>query len=114
MSSVVWLSIKLSGNANAVGPHAMFNPHFMWDKQIEAKNKVLCGEEKIFFIRQIWLFNIDLEKKMAAHSYSCLENPMDRGAWQAMFHKVAENWAQLKWLSMHAHTTLTSCDIKTF
>ena len=53
MSSVFWVSIKLSGNADAAGPHAMFNPYFMWDKQIEAKNKLLCGEEKIFFIRQI-------------------------------------------------------------
>ena len=26
-----------------------------------------------------------LEEEMATHSqYSCLENPMDRGAWQAM------------------------------
>ena len=25
--------------------------------------------------------------------YSCLENPMDRGAWQAMVHRVAKNWA---------------------
>ena len=24
--------------------------------------------------------------------YSCLENPMDRGAWQAMVHRVANNW----------------------
>ena len=23
--------------------------------------------------------------------YSCLENPMDRGAWQAMVHSVAES-----------------------
>ena len=23
--------------------------------------------------------------------YSCLENPMDRGAWQATFHRVAES-----------------------
>ena len=23
--------------------------------------------------------------------YSCLENPMDRGAWQAMLHRVAKN-----------------------
>ena len=23
--------------------------------------------------------------------YSCLENPMDRGAWQAMVHKVAKS-----------------------
>ena len=27
--------------------------------------------------------------------YSCLENPMDRGAWGATVHGVAENWTQL-------------------
>ena len=27
--------------------------------------------------------------------YSCLENPMDRGAWQATIHGVAKSWAQL-------------------
>ena len=30
---------------------------------------------------------------------SCLENPMDRGAWQAIVHKVAKSWTQLKQLS---------------
>ena len=25
--------------------------------------------------------------------YSCLENPMDRGAWQATVHRVPQNWA---------------------
>ena len=24
--------------------------------------------------------------------YSCLENPMDRGAWRAMVHRVAKSW----------------------
>jgi len=24
--------------------------------------------------------------------YSCLENPMDRGAWQATIHRVAKSW----------------------
>ena len=24
--------------------------------------------------------------------YSCLENPMDRGAWKAAVHGVAEGW----------------------
>ena len=24
--------------------------------------------------------------------YSCLENPMDRGAWQAIIHRVAKNF----------------------
>ena len=28
--------------------------------------------------------------------YSCLENPMDRGAWQAMVHRVVKSWTQLK------------------
>ena len=27
--------------------------------------------------------------------FSCLENPMDRGAWHATAHGVAKNWAQL-------------------
>ena len=27
--------------------------------------------------------------------YSCLENPMDRGAWQATVHGVAKSWTQL-------------------
>ena len=31
-----------------------------------------------------------LEKGMATHSGSCLENPMDRGAWQATVHGATE------------------------
>ena len=27
--------------------------------------------------------------------YSCLENPIDRGAWWAIVHKVAESWTGL-------------------
>ena len=27
--------------------------------------------------------------------YSCLESPMDRGAWQDTVHEVAKNWIQL-------------------
>ena len=39
--------------------------------------------------------------------YSCLENPMDREAWQAVVYRVTKNWTQLKWLSTHAgHTNL--------
>ena len=35
--------------------------------------------------------------------YSCLENAMDRGAWWAAVHGVAQSWAQLKHLAcMHA------------
>ena len=33
--------------------------------------------------------------------YSCLENPMDRGAWWPMVHRVTKSWTRLKWLSTH-------------
>ena len=34
--------------------------------------------------------------------YSCLENPMDRGAWQATVHRVPKSWTRQKQLSTHA------------
>ena len=34
--------------------------------------------------------------------YSCLENPMDRGAWWATAHRVEKKWTWLERLSMHA------------
>ena len=34
--------------------------------------------------------------------YSCLETPMDRGAWQALVHRVTKSQTQLKELSMQA------------
>ena len=36
--------------------------------------------------------------------YSCLKNPIDRGAWWAIVHRVAKSWTWLKWLSRHACT----------
>ena len=36
--------------------------------------------------------------------YSCLGNPMDRGAWWAAVHSVSQSCTQLKRLSMHAFT----------
>ena len=35
--------------------------------------------------------------------YSCLENPMDRGAWQTLVHRVAKSQTLLKGLSVHTH-----------
>ena len=40
--------------------------------------------------------------------YSCLENPMDRGAWQAAVHGVTNSQTKLKWLSMHASSHCVS------
>ena len=46
--------------------------------------------------------------------YSCLENPMDRGAWWAMVHRVAKSWTHCSVLAcMHIlqkyRTTRNQC-----
>ena len=38
--------------------------------------------------------------------YSCLENPMDRGVWQVLAHRVAKSRTRLKRLSTHAQHNL--------
>ena len=38
--------------------------------------------------------------------YSCLENPMDRGAWQTTPHGVAKSWTQLS--EFHIHITFST------
>ena len=35
--------------------------------------------------------------------YSCLENPLDRGAWWATVHRVTKSWTRVKQLA-HTHT----------
>ena len=37
--------------------------------------------------------------------YSCLENPLDRGAWQATVHGVTKSWTQLS--DHHFHFALS-------
>ena len=36
--------------------------------------------------------------------YSCLENPMDRGAWRAAVRRVAKSQTRLKLLNLHVHS----------
>ena len=40
------------------------------------------------------------------HQYSCLENPMDRGAWWATVPRVTQSQTRLKWFSTHAHAVV--------
>ena len=48
-----------------------------------------------------------LEEGMATHSsILCLENPMDRGAWWAIVHRVAKSWIRLKRLNTHTHSLI--------
>ena len=41
--------------------------------------------------------------------FSCLENPVDRGAWQATNHGVAKSWTRLKRLNTHSKCTYLRC-----
>ena len=41
--------------------------------------------------------------------YSCLENPMDRGAWQVEVHRVSKSWTQLKQLSIQKNLVIFLC-----
>ena len=41
--------------------------------------------------------------------YSCLENPMDRGAWWTKVHGVTKSQTRMKQLSMHIREALGRC-----
>ena len=40
--------------------------------------------------------------------YSCLENPMDRGAWRAIAHGVAKSWTRLRLLPLSVRRSAVS------
>ena len=53
-------------------------------------------------VQETWVQSLGredpLEEGMATHSSVLgLENPMDRGAWWAAVHGVAESWTRLSW-----------------
>ena len=56
--------------------------------------------------------NITHAEYQGGHSnplqYSCLENPMDRGAWKATVPGVTKSQRRLKWLGMHTCMQNTS------
>ena len=39
--------------------------------------------------------------------HSCLDNPMDRGAWRVIVHGVTKSWAGLSDLAHATHTALS-------
>ena len=50
-----------------------------------------------------WVRKIPGEGNVNPLQYSCLKNPKDRGAWQAIVHGVPKSWTRLKWLSTHSY-----------
>ena len=43
-----------------------------------------------------WLGRSPGEENGNPHQYSCWENPIDRGAWWVMVHRVSKSWTLLK------------------
>ena len=73
------------------------------------------GEGKSYSLQYSGLENsmdcIAMESQRVGHDwatftfqYSCLENPMHRGPWQARVHEVAKKSATTEWLNTHTHT----------
>ena len=51
-------------------------------------------------MRETWVQSLGWEDPLGEGNgnplqYSCLENPMDEGAWWATVYKVAKSWTQL-------------------
>ena len=61
-----------------------------------------------------WVGKIPWRRAWHPLQYFCLENPMDRGAWQATVHGVAKNWTWLKQLSAQATRITRGRDTKVF
>ena len=47
-----------------------------------------------------------------ALQYSCPDNPLDRGAWQATVHRFGKSWTRLKPLSTHMFLSLIHLQLK--
>ena len=45
-----------------------------------------------------WVWKVPWRRAWQPIQYSCQENPMDRGFWQATVHGVTKSWTWLKWL----------------
>ena len=61
--------------------------------------------------QEMWVQSLSwedpLEEGMAAHSTSCLENPMDRGAWQATAHGVTHKESDTAEATEHSIIAVT-------
>ena len=62
-----------------------------------------------------WRGKIPWRKAQQPTPVCYLENPLDRGAWLAVVHRVIKNWTRMKPLSMHAcHFIISSKHVTSF
>ena len=85
-----------------------FQTHFMktalpmgFPSGSAVKNPSAMQEKLETWIRSVVQGRFPGERHDNSLQYSCLENPMDRGAWQATVHRVTKSRTRLKQWSMH-------------
>ena len=85
-----------------------FGPYtyYVWASQMAqvVKNPLANAEDVRDPGFNPWVRKIPWRRARQPTPVSCLENPMDRGAWWATVHSVPKNRTCLKWHSMHSHT----------
>ena len=70
------------------------------------KSVVATGLEKVNFhsnSKERMPKNAQTDAQLHSSQYTCLENPMDGGAWWAAVHGVTRSWTQLSDLSFTFH-----------
>ena len=63
-----------------------------------------CGKPRF----NPWVGKILWWRKWQPTQYSCLENPMDRGAWEAAVHRVRKSWTWLSNFTFRPHRLKSS------
>ena len=92
-----WLLIFIFGNTTSQCTLAFW---FGWDFPVGSEDKAsACNAGDLGLIPG--LGRSPGEGNGNPFQYSCLKNPMDRGAWWAIVHGVAKSWT---WLSNFTHT----------
>ena len=69
----------------------------------EVKNNLQCRRRRSHSFLSPGLEDPLKKKNGHPFQYSCLGNPMDRGAWQVTLHGFAKEWGMIEQLSMHTH-----------
>ena len=77
-----WTELRSPGNANGKEPACQ-------------------GRRYKRYKFDLWVGKTSGEGNGNLLQYSCLENPMDRGAWWVTVHRVTKSQTRLKWLSTH-------------
>ena len=101
---ILLMKINSLDNCLLLYPFALINFH--WVKRRRAKLHFVVLFDGCLFLclrfkyESLTLTNTCLDLNGTPLQYSCLENPMDGGAWWAAVYGVAQSQTRLKWLSI--------------